>query len=267
MGKRDRAVQILRLVPVESPVHRLWPGTKLVTIVVLGFVAAIKPTWTSVAVIAVSLLLTFLLARIPLSALPRPPGWLQIALLVSALIALTSGGTPEVSLGRVTIGLGGFLDWLRLTALVVEAFLAASLIGWTTHIGDLGRSVSVMARPLAKAGLPVETSVAAAALGLRCLPLILDEFRTMIAAWRNRSPLPETSRHRGSRQRVRDALVQAHDVLMAALTSALRRAQEMADAMEARGGIAGLLPGKLTLGFGDGLALLVTALAAALMLA
>lgn len=266
MGKRDRSVQILRLVPVESPVHRLWPGTKLTAIIVLGFVAAIKPTWTSVAVIAVSLLLTFLLARVPLSALPRPPRWLQVALLVSAVLALTSGGTPEVSLGRVAIGLGGFLDWLRLTTLVVEAFLAASLIGWTTAIGDLGRSVSVMARPLAKAGLPVESSVAAAALGLRCLPLVLDEFRTMLAAWRNRSPLPGTSLHR-SRERVRDALVQAHDMLMAALTSALRRAQEMADAMEARGGIAGLLPGRLTLGFGDGLALVAMGVAAALMLA
>jgi energy-coupling factor transporter transmembrane protein EcfT len=213
------------------------------------------------------MVLSFVLARVPLSALPRPPRWLQIALVVSAFVALTSGEAPEISLGPLTLGVGGFLDWLLLTVLLVEAFLAASLVGWTTHIGDLGKSVAVMARPLTKVGLPVESAVAATALGLRCLPLILDELRTMLAAWRNRSPLPETHRHRSNRERVREALVQAHDILMAALASALRRAQEMAQAMEARGGLDGLLPGRLEVGPGDWVALLAVVLATAVMLA
>lgn len=242
---RDRSIQLLRLIPGESPLHRMWPGTKLGIVVLVGVATMIRPTWTAVGVTAGALMLGFVAARVPVAALPLPPTWMAVSLVATGALALLAGGSPAVDLGPVSVELGGLLDWLLFTSLLIEAFVAAALVGWTTHMGDLGRAVAAMAWPLARLRLPVESAVAAATLGLRCLPLLLDEFRTLVAAWRNRRPLP--GRTAGRRERGREAILQAHDILAAALASSLRRAHEMAQAMEARGGLRGPVPGRARL--------------------
>lgn len=252
---RDRSIQLLRLVPGESPLHRMWPGTKLGIVVLVGIAAVIRPNWTAASVMAAGLALGFVASRVPRAALPLPPTWLAVSLVATGALALFAGGPPAVDLGPVTVEMGGLVDWLLFTTLLVEAFAAAALVGWTTHMGDLGRAVAALTRPLARIGIPVESAVAAMTLGLRCLPLLLDEFRTLVAAWRNRRPLSDRST--GRRERSREAILQAHDILAGALASSLRRAHEMAEAMEARGGLRGPVPGRIRLGRVDAVAWVV----------
>ena len=71
------------------------------------------------------------------------------------------------------------------------------------------------------------------ALALRAFPMLIDEFRVLYAARRLR-PKRAAAHPQGRRRRLAAELV---DLLTAALTVTLRRADEMGDAITARGGI------------------------------
>ena len=70
------------------------------------------------------------------------------------------------------------------------------------------------------------------ALALRAFPMLLDEFRLLYAARRLR-PRPVLPDGRATRRRWSSELI---DLLAAGITVALRRADEMGDAITARGG-------------------------------
>jgi energy-coupling factor transport system permease protein len=70
------------------------------------------------------------------------------------------------------------------------------------------------------------------ALALRAFPMLIDEFRVLYAARRLRPKVRPPTR----RGRHRRWWLEAIDLLAAALIVALRRADEMGDAITARGG-------------------------------
>jgi energy-coupling factor transporter transmembrane protein EcfT len=159
-----------------------------------------------------------------------------------------------VHLGGVRVGLGGLEQWARFLAIGIEVLASAALISWTTPLADLAPALGRLASPLRRLRLPVDEVIGSIALSIRCLPLLLEEVRVLTAARRTRRPDPP----RNMKARA-DAL---EEMLFAALSSALRRARELAEAIEARGGTVAAVPE--THGFGgvDVVALLVVAVAA-----
>jgi len=87
------------------------------------------------------------------------------------------------------------------------------------------------------------------ALAIRCLPLLVDETRTLVAARRLRP--------RNRRRRDREAL----DLLAAELVVALRRAGELGAAIAARGGLGAIADDAKRPGWRDAVALAVIAAA------
>jgi energy-coupling factor transport system permease protein len=80
--------------------------------------------------------------------------------------------------------------------------------------------------------IPIDDWAVAIALALRAFPMLIDEFGTLYAARRLRPKQHLASR----RARRRQWLLEIVDLLAAAVTVALRRADEMGDAITARGG-------------------------------
>jgi energy-coupling factor transporter transmembrane protein EcfT len=250
-------IHLLRHVPGTSPVHRMWAGTKLLAVAGIGVALVARPTWQAEGVAAVVLAIVLLVARVPLTALPRLPKWFAAVLAFGGFLALTAGGKPEVHTQVMTLGFGGLIDWLRFTVLTVLVLGFAIVLGWTTHLADLGPALTRLLGPLRVVRFPVDEFVAAVTLCVRCLPLLVDEMRTLYAVRRLRHPEVPTT--------LREEVMNMHDLLVGALVSALRRARELADAIEGRGGV-GPAP-RLPVHFGapDAAALALTAGAATLM--
>jgi energy-coupling factor transport system permease protein len=105
-------------------------------------------------------------------------------------------------------------------------------VSWTTNVADVAPAVATLGRPLKWLRLPVDDWAVALALALRAFPMLLDEFQMLFAARRLR-PRPVRAQGRPRRSRFVADLV---DLLAAGVTVALRRADEMGDAITARGG-------------------------------
>jgi energy-coupling factor transport system permease protein len=97
---------------------------------------------------------------------------------------------------------------------------------------DVAPAVATLGRPFRWLRIPVDDWAVTLGLSLRAFPMLLDEFRLLYAArrLRPRAVLPD-----GRVQR-RRWLTDMVDLLAAGVTVALRRADEMGDAITARGG-------------------------------
>lgn len=250
-------LHLLRYVPGDSPVHRLWAGTKLLSVLAVGLVLSLRVTWGAEGVLAALLVGGAAVGRIPRGALPRPPLWILAGLAVGAALSLVAGGHPEVHAGGIAVGFGSLILWSRFIVLTVLLLGISFLVAWTTPLADLAPALGALLRPLRALRVPVDEAVVGVALSVRSLPLLVDELRSLQAARRVRRP--ERART------ARDLGDEAVDLLVCAFVAATRRAREMGDALEARGGVLAPAGGGARIGTVDLVAGAVVGLAVAAM--
>ncbi|WP_280361413.1 energy-coupling factor transporter transmembrane protein EcfT [Nocardia wallacei] len=205
---------LLRQVPVDSPVHRMWAGTKMIAAFLISMLLMVLPSWPVIGMTVLFLVVVGLVARLPLGTLPRLPWWFWAMLLVGALVNVPVGGAAVLRYAQVVVfGL----------VLVTTSFL----IAWTTPMGEIAPALATLGAPLRKLRIPVDEWAVVVALTLRGLPLLLDEMRVLRAARRLR---PKDSALQ------RAAVNPLLDILTAAMAVATRRAGELGEAITARGG-------------------------------
>ncbi|MGE2833613.1 CbiQ family ECF transporter T component [Mycobacterium sp. SMC-4] len=230
--KQRREVVLLRPVPGRTVIHDLWAGSKLLIVAGIGVLLTFYPGWVPIGAVALLIVLAARLARIPRGVLPSIPGWLWLLLVLGGVTAAFAGGSPFIGLGSVEIGLGGLLNFLRITALSIVLLGLGAMVSWTTNVAEVAPAVAVLGRPLRPLRIPVDDWAVTLALALRAFPMLIDEFRVLYAA---RSLRPREV-DRDGRARWRRWASELIDLLAAAITVALRRADEMGDAITARGG-------------------------------
>jgi energy-coupling factor transport system permease protein len=227
-----KPVVLLRPVPGRTVIHDLWAGTKLVVVAAIGVLLTFYPGWVPIAVVAALVLVAARLARIPRGAVPSIPRWMWFLLLLGSVTAALAGGSPMVDLFGLDLGLGGLLKFLRITALSIVLLALGGMVSWTTNVAEIAPAVAKLGGPLRPLRVPVDDWSVALALALRAFPMLIEEFRTLYAA-RSLRPKPVLTRRRDRRLRWALELI---DLIAAAVIVALRRADEMGDAITARGG-------------------------------
>lgn len=230
--QQRRPVVLLRPVPGNTVIHDLWAGTKLIVVAAIGVLLTFYPGWIPIGTVAALVLVTTRLARIPRGVLPSVPRWLWFLLILGGVTAALSGGTPIVDLFGLDLGLGGLLKFLRITALSIVLLALGGMVSWTTNVAEIAPAVAKLGRPLRRLRIPVDEWAVTLALALRAFPMLIDEFRTLYAARSLRPKSVLTTR----RARRRRWALEAVDLIAAAVIVALRRADEMGDAITARGG-------------------------------
>ncbi len=234
----------LRQLPGDSVVHRMWAGTKLIIVLVLGVMTWVLPSWPSLGFVALCVLVFAIAAGIPLGAVPRPPWWFWALMLIGGVMtALSSGGS-------------GVLVYLRGVVLGLIVLAMSIMVVWTTPMAEIAPAIARLMAPLRVLRLPVDEWAVCIALALRGLPMLMEEMKMLRAAHRLRPTSRADSGHPS-------AELSIIDMVVAAMSSAMRRAAEMGEAITARGGTGRLTaypshPGRI-----DAIALALVALACA----
>lgn len=231
-GKQRRQVVLLRPVPGRTVIHELWAGSKLLIVGGIGVLLTFYPGLVPIGAVALLVVAAAAVARIPRGVLPTVPRLLWWLLALGALTATAAGGSPIIAVGAVDIGLGGLLNFLRITALSIVLLGLGGMVSWTTNVAEVAPAVATLGRPLRPLRIPVDDWAVTLALALRAFPMLIDEFRVLYAA-RQLRPKEAGASRRVRRRRWASELI---DLLVAAITAALRRADEMGDAITARGG-------------------------------
>ncbi|GAQ37601.1 transmembrane component [Mycobacterium pseudoshottsii JCM 15466] len=242
-------------VPRGSAIHDLWAGAKLLVVFAISVLLTFYPGWVTIGLMAALVLVAAWIAHIPRGAVPSMPRWLFVVLAFGGLTAALAGGDPMVSVGGVELGLGGALNFLRITALSIVLLALGAMVSWTTNVAEIGPAVATLGRPLRLLRIPVDEWAVVLALALRAFPMLIDEFQVLYAARRLRPrPMPVTRKARRQRRGM-----EVIDLLAAAITVTLRRADEMGDAITARGGTGQLSANPTRPKLGDWVTLAITA--------
>ncbi|MQY19260.1 energy-coupling factor transporter transmembrane component T family protein [Nocardia macrotermitis] len=226
---------LLREVPVPSPVHRLWAGTKMVAVFLISMLVLFQPSWPVLGLIAAFLIVVGAIAHLPPGTLPRLP-WQFWALMSIGLFTSAPAGWPAV------------VHYVQTMIFALLLLVSSFLIAWTTPMGEIAPALAKLAAPLRLLRIPVEEWAVVVALTLRGLPLLLDEMRILRAARKLRP-------NGGLLQRATDNALM--DILTAAMAVSTRRAGELGEAITARGGTGQLTAYPSAPGRRDAVALLV----------
>lgn len=227
-----RPVVLLVPVPGTSVIHELWAATKLLVVVGVAVLLTFYPGWVSIGLLGSLVVAALWLAHIPRGALPTVPRWLWAMMAVGFVTAAVAGGDPVVSVGGAHLGLGGSLHFLRVTALTILLIALGALVSWTTNVAEIGPAIATLGRPLKLVRIPIDEWAATLALALRAFPMLIEEFQVLYAARRLRPKDALHSRKERRKQQGREVI----DLLATAMVVTLRRADEMGDAITARGG-------------------------------
>lgn len=255
-------------IPVDSPVHRLDPRTRILIVVVLvtAFTASRSPVGLIVGLVVT--LGAWWLSRVPFEPLLR--GWRAAApwlLLLAVLqVLLRTGGADQPELFRVGPLAASAADlWmgaallLRFAGLMVVLGLGAASISES----DLTHGLEALLRPLRALRLPVSDFVTAIQVTLRFFPLLAQTAERIAKAQASRGANWQSAGWNIA-QRVR----QIAPLIVPLFVVSLRRAENMALAMDTRG--YGSLPTRTTMirlryGWNDAAAGLIVAALCALM--
>jgi energy-coupling factor transport system permease protein len=215
------------------------------------------PSWRGLIAGLVAALAGLALARVPLGyalrgLLPPLPFLLFLALLQVLFGFGAEGGKvlldyPPVVISTTDLVAAGEL-LLRFAALI----LAISLVSLTLSTTELVRGLESLLRPLAAVGLPTHDFVLMVQVTLRFVPLLAQEAERIAKAQASRGAEWGT-RGGGLLKRVRQAM----PLILPLFLTALRRAENLALAMAARGYAGRGRTSRVVLRFGAGDALAV----------
>ena len=214
--------------PGDTAVHRLDPRTKLILVVV--YIAALFTAQGLAAYLAVFAFLAaaFAVSRIrPATALRGLKPLIVILCLTGILNLLYTPGQVLAEFWIFTITREGIISAVYMVARIVMLVTGTFLLTYTTSPLSLTDGLERLLGPLKRLHLPIHELAMMMSIALRFIPTLIEETDKIISAQKARGADFET----GSLLRRAKALI---PVLVPLFVSALRRADELATAMECR---------------------------------
>lgn len=244
--------------PADSRIHRLDPRTKLVLTIALAVALFIPNGFIALALAAVFTFVSYLLSKVPLRlALNSIKAILPLILIMTVLnVFYIKGGTVLFEWWVFTVSTEGIKKAIFMAVRIVLLIVTTSLLTYTTSPIDLTDGLEKLLKPLKVIKVPVHDLAMIMTIALRFIPTLMEEAEKIMCAQKARGADIDT----GSFAKRVKALI---PVLVPLLVSAVRRAAELATAMDCRcyqGGEGRTQMKQSRLHFSDGVAIFVTAL-------
>ncbi len=215
--------------PVDSFVHRLDPRFKLLFLIAFIVAIFLASNFYGLAACAFVLVLTIALSKVPFKKILRSVRGILFLVLFTAVLNVFfyAGETVYWSWGILSITLEGIIFSAFLVIRLVLLVTCSSMLTYTTTPVALTDGIESLLYPLKFIRFPVHELALIMSIALRFIPILTDETERIQNAQKARGADFESG---GLVKKIR-AIV---PILIPLLLSALRRADELGDAMDAR---------------------------------
>lgn len=236
-----------RYAPYNTPLHRLDPRTKLLSMIFLMVVIFFSygSIWTDLIVYAVLAIVNYVLMRISKITLKQLFRQLKMMWFMMLFLFIINLFTIKEELAIVIPGVGEFvsftipyLNWTIYYSAIVNIFyivfrlaLMISLtliLTSTTKPMDLTYALEWMMHPLKYLRFPVHEVAMTISLALRFIPTLLDETERIMKAQASRGVDFQEGK---LKEKIRAVI----SLIIPLFISSFQRSDELANAMEARG--------------------------------
>lgn len=247
----------------KSVIHRADPRVKIVLLISVIVFIFLAGNLYALAFSALFVVAVMLITRVPLKMYFKNMKAILPVLLFTAVINMFygDGGAVIVSFWRLTITTGGIYRSLFMALRIVLLIFISSVLTYTTTPNNLTDAIESLLSPLKFVGLKnaIHTLAMMMTIALRFIPTLIGEAEKIMNAQKARGADLENGK---LKERVK-ALI---PILIPLLISSVRRAYELAEAMECRcynGGVGKTRMKQLKMSAIDYVIITVTALACA----
>ncbi len=223
-----RDITIGQYYPARSAIHRLDPRVKLAGVFLYLVSLFVFNSFSGYAVVTVFLILMIVLSRVPFNHIIKGLKPVLFLLLFTALFHILGTKGDVVFAWRfISITEQGLRQGLFMSMRLIYLILGSSLLTYTTTPNQLTAGIETLLGPLSKLHVPVHEFAMMMSLALRFIPILMDEANRIIRAQSARGADFEEGKI-WNRMRTMVSL------LVPLFVSAIRRANDLAEAMEAR---------------------------------
>ena len=215
--------------PAESFVHRLDARTKILLTIGLIVALFLPKGFLALGIVAAFTVLVYAISRIPFSlALKSIKAILPLIVFMTLLNLLYLPGEHVLwSWWVFTVTREGIFKAIFMAVRIALLIVVTSLLTYTTSPIDLTDGLERLLRPLSLLRVPVHDLAMILTIALRFIPTLMEEAEKILSAQKARGADLDT----GSLTKRVKALV---PILVPLLVSAVRRATELATAMDCR---------------------------------
>lgn len=219
--------------PGSSLLHRLDPRTKLVVSIVYIVAIFMAQSYVAYALLALSAVVLVLVSRISVRVILKGLKPIVAVLLFTFVLNLffaagKSGEAPLFELGFLHIYKSGIIHASLMSVRIVILILSTSVfLTYTTSPIRLTDGIESLLKPLEKVRVPVHVFAMLMTIALRFIPTFVEETDKIMSAQKARGADFSSG---GLIKRARALL----PILIPLILSALRRADDLATAMECR---------------------------------
>ncbi len=215
--------------PINSPIHRLDPRTKLVILILHIVAIFLADSALTCGLVTLLTLVIALMSRVSLKTYIRGLKPILFVIIFTAVlnVFLTSGTKIELFGYQMPMTIEGLVLAGKMALRLVLLIFASSTLTYTTSPIALTDGIEKLLSPFAKLGLPTFELAMMMSIAIRFIPTLIEETDKIMKAQKARGADFES----GSLIRRVKALA---PMLIPLFISAFRRADDLAVAMESR---------------------------------
>ncbi len=224
-----RDITLGQYYPSHSIVHKMNPAVKMllaIAYIVAVFLVSAENWYLGFALCALFIVVATVIAKIPFLSMLKSVKTIIFIVLFSAILQIffNKEGTPLWEGGFITDK--GLLSAAFISIRITLVVLGASIWTFTTSPVEIADGIEVLLAPLKLVRFPVHEFALIMSIALRFIPTLLEETDRIIKAQQARGADFEGGLFKRAK-----ALI---PVLIPLLIGSFRRADELADAMDAR---------------------------------
>lgn len=219
-----------KYLPLDSIIHRLDPRAKIIAMFIMLVAIFIPSGFMGYAIISVVLCLVIILAKINfkfiISAF-KPMVFMLVFLMIINILSIKEG-TVLFEIGKVVVYSGAVKQTLYIVIRLVLMIMITTILTVTTKPLDLTLGIEYLLTPLKKVGVPSHEIAMMISIALRFIPTIIEETMRIMNSQKSRGVDFEEGT-------ISEKIMAIVSLIVPLFSVAFQRADELANAMEARG--------------------------------
>ncbi len=215
----------------DSFVHKLDPRTKILLLIAVIVFIFVSQNAVALSLVALLILFSVLLSKVPLKMYLKNLKAVLPIIIFTMIINLfyNASGDVLVSFWKLSITTGSLYRAFYMAARILLLIIASAELTYTTTPNDLTDAIEKLLSPLKFIGLKnaVHTLAMMMTIALRFIPTLIEETQKIMNAQKARGADLENGK-------LIDRIKALIPILIPLLISSVRRAYELAEAMECR---------------------------------
>jgi energy-coupling factor transport system permease protein len=219
-----------RYLPLNSPIHRLDPRAKIMAMLLLLISIFIPAGWVGYAVIFAAVSIVILLSKLSWSFIwkaMKPMLFMLVFLLIINILVVKTG-TVLLTIGGWSLYSDAVTQTLYIAVRLLLMIMITTCLTATTKPLEMTLGIEDLLKPFVKIHVPAHEIAMLISIALRFIPDLIDETERIMKAQESRGVDMKEGK-------ISERIMAILSLIVPLFVSAFQRAEDLANAMEARG--------------------------------